>query len=109
MEELEILRKRLLYQSQHRGMREMDWILGGFAQKYIEVMSREELQQFEALLTFPDQDIYEWFFEKIPVPRNAPESLVLRIQQDIKCINSDLMLQSAVLRSGFSVSLGVFK
>ena len=83
MEDTEILRKRLLYQSQHRGMREMDWLLGGFAQKYVEIMSREELQQFEALLAFSDQELYGLFFEKMPIPHYAPLTLLTLIQQYI--------------------------
>ncbi|HUX79265.1 MAG TPA: succinate dehydrogenase assembly factor 2 [Alphaproteobacteria bacterium] len=81
MNDLDILRKRLLYQSQHRGMREMDWLLGGFAEKYIGTMSDDELQQFEALLTFPDQDLYGWFFEKLRVPEHVPRALITKIAQ----------------------------
>jgi len=81
MENLKILRKRLLYQSQHRGMREMDFVLGGYSQKYIESMSHDELIQFEALLAFPDQELYGWFFEKMPLPQDAPSSLIKLIQQ----------------------------
>ncbi|OJW51022.1 MAG: hypothetical protein BGO67_11850 [Alphaproteobacteria bacterium 41-28] len=79
MNDIEILKKRLLYQSQHRGMREMDWLLGGFAQKHIGTMLPEELYQFEALLTFLDQELYGWFFEKMPIPEHAPQDLITKI------------------------------
>ena len=72
----ENLRKRLLYQSQHRGMREMDIVLGGFARKKIETLSPQELEQFEALLAFPDQHLYGWFFERAPLPESAPFTIV---------------------------------
>jgi antitoxin CptB len=84
MNDTEILRKRLLYQSQHRGMREMDWLLGGFAQKHIRAMSAGELHQFEALLAFTDQDLYGWFFEKMPIPDDAPQDLVTKVAQTIQ-------------------------
>jgi antitoxin CptB len=73
------LRKRLLYQSQHRGMREMDLILGGFADQNINSMSLQELEQFEALLAFPDQHLYGWFFERAPLPESAPKNLIKAI------------------------------
>mgnify|MGYP001362495316 FL=1 len=81
MEDLEILRKRLLYQSQHRGMREMDFLLGGFAQNHLNLMSLNEIKQFEILLAFPDQDLYGWFFEEIPFPQNAPSFIIKMIQE----------------------------
>ncbi len=80
MENLKILRKRLLYQSQYRGMREMDWLLGGFAKKYIHKMGHEQLKQLEALLAFPDQDLYGLFFEKNPIPLQVADLLMKKIQ-----------------------------
>ena len=80
MENLEILRKRLLYQSQHRGMREMDMLLGGFAQQHIESMTREELKQFETLIALPDQALFGWFFEKMAIPQDVPSSFIKKIQ-----------------------------
>jgi antitoxin CptB len=80
MDDLDILRKRLLYQSLHRGIREMDWVLGGFAKEHIGTMSAEELHQFEALLVFPDQELYGWFFEKMPIPEHVPQDLVMRVR-----------------------------
>jgi len=81
MKNLEVLRKRLLYQSQHRGMREMDLLLGGFAQKHITSMNSEELTQFETLLTFSDQDLYGLFFGKEPIPKGAPSFIIKTIQK----------------------------
>ncbi len=84
MEDTEVLRKRLLYQSQHRGMREMDWLLGGFAQKYAKSMSLKELREFEALLAFSDQDLYGWFFEKMPIPDHTLSALMTKISLTIR-------------------------
>ena len=84
MEKLDILRKRLLYQSQHRGMKEMDVMLGGFAERILHHMTHEELLQFEELLAFPDQDLYGWFFEGVPIPENTPQILIERLDDFIK-------------------------
>jgi antitoxin CptB len=79
-ESLQTLRKRLLYQSQHRGMKEMDLLLGGFAQNHLTSMMNEDLKHFESLLAIPDQILYGCFFDKDPFPDHAPKGLMLRIQ-----------------------------
>lgn len=53
-------RKKLLFQSQHCGIKENDILLGEFAQLHIESMSVGELDLFEALLAENDHDIYGW-------------------------------------------------
>ena len=52
--------KRLCYRAWHRGTRELDLILGRFADAHAESMSESELSAFEALLHAPDPDIYHW-------------------------------------------------
>jgi antitoxin CptB len=81
MKEIPILKKRLLYLSQHRGMREMDFLLGNFAKKNIGRMSRAELKQFESVLICTDQALYEWFFEGGKAPENIPSSLLQAIKE----------------------------
>lgn len=83
MEDPHILRKRLVYQSHHRGMRELDFVLGRFSDKYIPSMSYTELKKFEALLVVPEQDLYGWLFEKMEVPEGPLYALVLEIQREI--------------------------
>ena len=51
-------RKRLLFRCWHRGTREMDLILGRFADAEIANLSEAELAQFEYLMEVPDPDIY---------------------------------------------------
>lgn len=84
MEKIDTLRKRLLYQSQHRGMKEMDLLLGGFGKQFLQTMTYEELLQFEDLLAFPDQDLYSWFFERVPIPKDIPQKLIEQINDVIK-------------------------
>ncbi|MBY0501485.1 MAG: succinate dehydrogenase assembly factor 2 [Alphaproteobacteria bacterium] len=75
-----MLKKRLLYLSQHRGMREMDILLGNFAKKNIGGMNQSELKQFEAVLICADQALYEWLFKG----GNAPEGIPVSLLQAIK-------------------------
>jgi antitoxin CptB len=51
-------RKRLLFRCWHRGTREMDLILGRFADVEIANLSDDELAQFEYLMDVPDPDLY---------------------------------------------------
>lgn len=57
---LETARKRLMFRSWHRGTREMDLLLGRFAERNLPAFSRGQLERFEALLEYPDSDIYDW-------------------------------------------------
>ncbi len=51
-------RKRLLFRCWHRGTREMDLILGRFADAEIANLSDDELAQLEHLIEVPDPDLY---------------------------------------------------
>lgn len=51
-------RKRLLFRCWHRGTREMDLILGRFADAEIAGLSDGELAELERLIEVPDPDLY---------------------------------------------------
>src|SRR5436309_15903695 len=51
-------RKRLLFRCWHRGTREMDLILGRFADAEIAGLADDELAQLELLIEVPDPDLY---------------------------------------------------
>ncbi|MDO9560205.1 MAG: succinate dehydrogenase assembly factor 2 [Bradyrhizobium sp.] len=51
-------RKRLLFRCWHRGTREMDLILGRFADAEIAILGDDELAQLEHLIELPDADLY---------------------------------------------------
>ena len=62
------LRRRLLFQSRHRGVKELDLILGRFAERVLADFDMAELQQFAVLLGEPDPDIYDWLVGRVPLP-----------------------------------------
>jgi antitoxin CptB len=53
-------RKRLLYRSWHRGTREMDLLLGRFAERNLPTFSARQVELYEALLEYSDSDLYDW-------------------------------------------------
>ncbi|MCZ6609037.1 MAG: succinate dehydrogenase assembly factor 2 [Alphaproteobacteria bacterium] len=70
MDDLAIRRKRLLYQSRHRGTQESDLLLGGFAQAHLERFDGEELDQFEALVGQTDADLMDWISGRAAAPNH---------------------------------------
>lgn len=52
--------KRIAFRSAHRGTKESDLILGPYALAMLEHMTDAELDEFEALLSESDSDIWDW-------------------------------------------------
>lgn len=65
---LEPRRRRALYQAWHRGMREMDILLGKFADAHLATLSSSEMDDFEMLLNAIDRDILSWMTGEAPLP-----------------------------------------
>ena len=60
--------KRLRIHSWRRGIREMDLLLGCYADARIQDLTDGELDRFEALLSENDQDLYAWACGTAPAP-----------------------------------------
>jgi len=69
IEQTEILRRRLIYRSWHRGTKELDLLFGLFADARLLNYDATALAQYEELLLAPDPDVYDWI-----VGRAAPEA-----------------------------------
>jgi antitoxin CptB len=61
-------RKRLLFRAQRRGFKEVDLIFGAYAEAQLLRLDEPALDQFEALLAAPDQDVYAWLRGAARVP-----------------------------------------
>jgi antitoxin CptB len=73
-------RKRLAFRCWHRGMREMDLLLGRFADARIAGMSTRKLAELEMLLDIPDTDLFAWISGvRTPAPVNV-SSLIAAIR-----------------------------
>ncbi len=77
--ELDSRRKRIMFRCHHRGMKEMDIMLGGYVEKHIAQMRDEELNELEVFLQHHDQDLFSWFIGRKPVPDEANTDLFRRI------------------------------
>jgi antitoxin CptB len=58
--DIEEFRRKLKFRAWHRGTREMDLLLGSFADLNLPDFDSAKLAQFEKLLECPDPDLYEW-------------------------------------------------
>lgn len=78
LDSLNILRKRLRYQSWHRGCKETDIILGRFCDRYLEEMDAPALAQFEAILDVDDADLFRWLTGELPMPEAMKNNAVMQ-------------------------------
>jgi len=67
-ETVETRRRRLLFRAEHRGFKEADLVIGGFARRNLPDMNVAALDEFEALIETQDQELYAWIVGREPVP-----------------------------------------
>ena len=79
-EGLDARRRRLLFRSWHRGTREMDLIMGRFADATIADLTAAELDAFERLSDEPEPDLYAWITGDRPVPAEHDHALFRRMR-----------------------------
>jgi antitoxin CptB len=60
-DELETRRRRAAYRASHRGTKEMDIVLGRYAEARLSAMAEDELTVFERFLALPDPLLTQWF------------------------------------------------
>lgn len=68
-EGLDARRRKLLFRSWHRGMRENDLILGSFADARISALSDAEIDQYEEFLEQPDTEMFPWLTGEVAPPQ----------------------------------------
>jgi antitoxin CptB len=73
-------RKRLLFRCWHRGTREMDLILGRFADAEIADLSDGDMAELERLLEVPDPDLYAALTGDKPLDPEYASALFDRIK-----------------------------
>ena len=79
MNSIEQLKKRILYRSEYRGIKEMELLLNSFVKKYINDFSIIELRQLHDLLNFDDDNLFKWYLNKkveIKIPNNKVSKLL---------------------------------
>jgi antitoxin CptB len=81
MTDLDARRRRALYRAEHRGTKEMDWLLGRYAAAKVPAMDAATLDQFERLLAISDVELHKWII--------APDALIdTDFERDIYAIRA---------------------
>jgi len=76
---LDLRRRKLLFRCWHRGMREMDLIMGRFADVALAELSDDELADLERLIELPDRDLLAWVTGEVAVPADVDTALFRRM------------------------------
>jgi antitoxin CptB len=73
--DLDPRRKRILFRAWHRGTREMDLLMGRYAESVIDTLTDAEMTTFEILIDVADRDLFAWLAQGEPVPAEHDTAL----------------------------------
>lgn len=59
-QDLDTRRRRAAYRAAHRGTKEMDWLVGRYADARLEAMQGAALDSFERFLEISDVELQKW-------------------------------------------------
>jgi antitoxin CptB len=62
-DQLDARRRRAGFRANHRGTKEMDWLLGRYADAKLATMADQDLDLFEQLILLPDPDLHAWILD----------------------------------------------
>lgn len=80
-EVLDERRRKLRFRAWRRGFREMDLLMGSFADAHLSELSDDDVSEFERLLSTPDWEVYAWLIGQKSVPANFESSLLTRMME----------------------------
>ncbi len=80
-EGLDARRRRLLFRAWRRGVREMDLIVGRFADAHIETLDAASLDHFERLIEVPNSDLYAWVVGAGHVPTMYDTTVLAELRE----------------------------
>ena len=73
--------RRLIYQSSYTGTKETDLLLGQFANRYLNNLHDQQLDDYEVLLAQGDQNILAWVRGDLKIPANL-DGIVFSLVKD---------------------------
>lgn len=65
---LDVRRRKLLFRCWHRGTREMDLLLGRYADRHVADLTGADVEALEFLLEAQDAELFAWITGGKPVP-----------------------------------------
>ncbi|GAA5107135.1 succinate dehydrogenase assembly factor 2 [Bartonella jaculi] len=85
--QLDVRRRRLIFRAWHRGIREMDLILGHYVDAHIVGMNDKTVSQLEHIMSFDDRDLLMWITGEVLPPSEVEGPLFRDIVNYHVCIN----------------------
>lgn len=73
-------RRRAAFRAGHRGTKEMDWLLGRFADAHVHAMASDVLEEFERMLEMPDPLLHDMIVYPEIEPAGEFAELVRRLR-----------------------------
>jgi antitoxin CptB len=81
-EDIAVRRKKLRYRAWHRGTKEMDLILGPYADAHTEGMDERDLDRLEALMNEEDPPLLKWVMGQEEPPANVDRDFLAEVIAD---------------------------
>ena len=78
--DLDVRRRKILFRAWHRGTREMDLLMGRFADAVLPGISEAELDEFERLIDVPDPDLFRWIMGEAEAPPDHDTPLFRKLK-----------------------------
>lgn len=78
--DLDPRRRRILIRAWRRGIREMDLVIGGFADAEIDRLDEAELNELELLMAEDDADLFRWVTGEAETPERFRTALFERMR-----------------------------
>jgi antitoxin CptB len=79
-DDIAVRRRKLKFRSWHRGMREMDLIMGRFADAFVDRMAPAELDDYERLMELPDPELLGWVIGQDAPPAPHDTAMLRRLR-----------------------------
>ena len=81
-EDISMRRKKLRYRAWHRGTREMDLVLGPYADAHTEAMDEAQLDRLEALMSEEDPPLLTWVMGQEEPPAHVDRAFLDEVIAD---------------------------
>ncbi len=81
--DIENLKKRLIYRSQYRGTKEMDKLIGSFVKTNINNFNFNQLEELERFLSIDDDTLYRFYNNQIENLKDISQELAILYKSHI--------------------------
>ena len=81
--DIENLKKRLIYRSQYRGTKEMDKLIGSFVKSNIDNFNLKQLQELERFLSIDDDTLYRFYNNQLDNLKDISQEFTLLYKSHI--------------------------